>query len=284
MTERRRLAQALKATAEEVGQANDQLRRINQELEEFTYVVSHDLKEPLRTLEAFSNFLAQDYGAVLGTEGHEYIAHLIQASRRLGALIDDLLTLSRAGRVLNAPRPFSAENVLDVALGDLRDLIHRKQALVRALGPLPKLSGDPERVIQLLSNLISNGLKYNKGPAPEVLIGSEEGEEEGEEKGQGKRPFVTLFVRDNGVGIDPSYHAQIFRIFRRLHRRDEVEGTGAGLAICKKIVEAHGGRIWVESQVGQGATFFFTLPQAQEPGTRSQESGIRGQEAESLLV
>jgi PAS domain S-box-containing protein len=275
VTERHRLARALEAKAEEVGRANEQLRRINQELEEFTYVVSHDLKEPLRTLETFSHFLAQDYGSVLGTEGHEYIAHLIQASRRLGALIDDLLTLSRAGRVINTPRPFAFEDALDVAIGDLLDLIHRTQAHVRVDGALPQLWGDPERVTQLLSNLISNGLKYNKGPVPQVLIGvvKDEDEEAGE---RGEAPFVKMFVGDNGVGIDPAHHTQIFRIFRRLHRRDEVEGTGAGLAICKKIVEAHGGRIWVESEVGKGSVFFFTLPRAPAAGSRrSQEPGAR---------
>ncbi len=262
VTERHQLANALRIEAERVGRANDQLRRTNQELEEFTYVVSHDLKEPLRTLEAFSNFLAQDYGNLLGAEGHEYIAHLIQASRRLGALIDDLLALSRAGRVLNTPRPFAYEEAVEVALSDLRDLIHRKQAAVRVEGPLPCLSGDAERIVQLLSNLVANGLKYNPGPHPEVVIGVEVEEAGPGGLGESERPLVKLFVRDNGVGIDPAYHAQIFRIFRRLHRRDEVEGTGAGLAICKKIVEAHGGRIWVESGVGQGATFYFTLPRA----------------------
>jgi PAS domain S-box-containing protein len=253
VTDRKRLANALQAKAEEVGQANSQLRRINQELEDFTYVVSHDLKEPLRTLEAFSNFLAQDYGSVLGADGQEYIGHLTQASRRLGALIDDLLALSRAGRVINTPRAFSWDEVIQTVLGDLHDLIGRQQAVVAVDGPLPPACGDRERVIQLLTNLVSNALKYNKSARPEVVIGPLP-------PGNGEGGMVALFVRDNGVGIDPIYHEQIFRMFRRLHRRDEVEGTGAGLAICKKIVEAHGGRIWVESQAGAGAQFCFTLP------------------------
>jgi PAS domain S-box-containing protein len=258
MTDRKRLANALRAKAQEVGQANAQLRRINQELEDFTYVVSHDLKEPLRTLQAFSNFLAQDYGPALGDEGQEYINHLIQASTRLGALIDDLLTLSRAGRVINTPRPFSWEESIQIILADLSDLIQRQQATVRVEGPLPPVRGDPERVIQLLSNLISNGLKYNKSPHPEVVIGARQ--EEADDKQSPGGNFATIYVRDNGIGIDPAYHDQIFRMFRRLHRRDEIEGTGAGLTICKRIVEAHGGRLWVESVAGQGATFYFTLP------------------------
>jgi signal transduction histidine kinase len=129
---------------------------------------------------------------------------------------------------------------------------------VRLDGPLPPVAGDPERVVQLLSNLVSNGLKYNKSPQPEVVIGARPAD-----AAAGGRDFVTFYVRDNGIGIEPQYHDQVFRMFRRLHRRDEVEGTGAGLAICKKIVEAHGGRIWVESQPGHGATFLFTLPRLQ---------------------
>jgi PAS domain S-box-containing protein len=265
VTDRRRLALALRAKAEEVGQANAQLRRINQELEEFTYVVSHDLKEPLRTLQAFSNFLAADYGTKLDGEGHEYISHLIQASRRLGALIDDLLTLSRAGRVINTPRAFHWDDTVRTVLGDLRDLIQRTGAQVRVEGTLPAVHGDPERVGQLLSNLVANALKYNKSRPPVVSIGTRAEVSYGplsDSQVTMAVEFVTLYVRDNGVGIDPQYHEQVFRIFRRLHRRDEVEGTGAGLAICKKIVEAHGGRIWVESQPGHGATFCFTLPRA----------------------
>jgi PAS domain S-box-containing protein len=257
VTERKRLANELRDKAAELEEANVSLRRINQELEEFTYVVSHDLKEPLRTLEAFSNFLAQDYGSVLGAEGLEHINHLIEASRRLGRLIDDLLTLSRAGRVINATHAFSWDYAIQTVLGDLRDLTQRQQATVRVDGPLPPVVGDPERVMQLLSNLVSNALKYNRYSRPEVVIGAAESR-----NGDAEAEFATLYVRDNGIGIEAQYHEQIFRMFRRLHRREEVEGTGAGLAICKKIVEAHGGRIWVESEPGQGATFYFTLPLA----------------------
>jgi PAS domain S-box-containing protein len=251
VTERNQLANALRSTADEVGRANDRLRKINQELEDFTYVVSHDLKEPLRTLEAFSTFLARDYGNVLAGEGQEFLKHLIEASRRLRDLIDGLLALSRAGRVIGAPRAFSWEDVLEIVQGDLSDLIHRRQATVRIDGPLPPAAGDPERMVQLLTNLVSNGLKYNSSEPPEVVIGSGGAREDGS---------ITYFVRDNGIGIDPQYHSHVFRIFRRLHRREEIEGTGAGLAICKKIVEAHGGRIWIESVAGGGATFFFSLP------------------------
>jgi PAS domain S-box-containing protein len=250
VTERKRLATALSTKADELAEANHRLRRINQELEEFTYVVSHDLKEPLRTLQAFSTFLSQDYASVLGGEGRDYLQHLIDASRRLGDLIDDLLSLSRAGRVIHTPRPFAWDDALRVTLGDLGDLIQRRKAVVRVEGTLPPVTGDPERVIQLLGNLVGNALKYNQSDRPEVVIGALDDHE----------PFATLFVRDNGIGIAPEYHEQIFRMFRRLHRREEFEGTGAGLTICKKIVEAHGGRIWVTSEPCRGSTFYFTLP------------------------
>jgi PAS domain S-box-containing protein len=264
VTEENRLAHDLHVKAEEVMRGNLQLRRINQELEEFSYVVSHDLKEPLRTLEAFSNFLAQDYGPQLKGEGQQYIDHLVQASRRLGRLIDDLLALSRNGRVIHSPRPFDWSAVIQTVRRDLHDLIGRKSAVVRVEGELPSCMGDPERIVQLMENLVSNGLKYNTGPAPEVVIGCR--------RALGSEP--TLYVRDNGIGIDPVHHTQIFGIFRRLHHRNEFEGTGAGLAICKRIVEAHGGRIWVESKPGEGATFLFTLPAAR-PGVQPRRTEVK---------
>jgi chemotaxis family two-component system sensor kinase Cph1 len=259
VSERRSLEAALRAKTDKLTQANTQLRRINQELEEFTYVVSHDLKEPLRTLEAFSNFLAQDYGEALVGDGQVYITHLMQSTRRLGALIDDLLRLSRAGRVLDSLRGFDWEEVLHTVRADLADLIQRRGAVVRVEGPLPPVLGDPERIGQLLMNLVGNGLKYNESARPEVVLAAPEaqGQEHPDE-------YALFVVRDNGVGIEPAYHEQIFRVFRRLHRQDEVAGTGAGLAICRKIVEAHGGRMWVKSNPGQGASFFFTLPRPRE--------------------
>lgn len=261
LSERNRLAQELRARGDELEQANARLRQINAELEDFTHVVSHDLKEPLRTLQAFSNILAQDYSAQLGPDGFECINHLNQASRRLGSLIDDLLRLSQAGRGAGKPEPFDLIEAVAVARRDLADLLQRREATVLTEGSLPTVVGDPKRITQLLANLVANGLKYNKSPAPKVVIGvaHDPPMPAGLERLDARH--VAVFVRDNGIGIDPRFHQQIFGIFRRLQPH-EFEGTGAGLAICKKIVEAHGGHIWVDSHVGAGATFYFTLPLA----------------------
>ena len=254
--ELQRLQDDLRTRNDELARANEQLCRINQELKDFTYVVSHDLKEPLRTVAAFSTFLAADYGPALAGEGIEYLNHLTQASRRLGALIDDLLALSRAGRVTHTPRAFAWTDVLATVRADMAQRLQTAQNCFRVEEPLPEVVGDQNRVVQLLTNLVTNGLKYNRSERREVVFGGGPADANG---------FAALFVRDNGIGIEPQYFDQIFLMFKRLHSRDEFEGTGAGLAICKRIVEAHGGRIWVESRVGKGTTFWFTLPRLPSP-------------------
>jgi PAS domain S-box-containing protein len=289
VTERNRLANELRARRDELERANVDLRLINRELEEFTSVVSHDLKEPLRTLQAFSGFLAEDYSRQLGPDGFQYINHLVQASRRMGALIDDLLTLSGAGKITDDLQTFNMNEIVATVRGDLVDLLVRKEADLVVEGSLPAVVGDPPRITQLMTNLVSNGLKYNSNPKPKVIIGQTGGTKSSGPalNGYYKAGFkpVTLFVRDNGIGIDPRYHEQIFGIFRRLHQPEEYEGTGAGLAICKKIVEGHGGQIWVESAPGKGSTFYFTLPRAPEPKIEDQEARIddRGSKIEAQM-
>jgi PAS domain S-box-containing protein len=268
-TQRNRLANELRRRGDELERANVELRAINRELEAFTSVVSHDLQEPLRTLEAYSRLLADECSSELGPDGFGYVNHLVQASQRMGNLIRDLLALGFAGRITRAPEGFNLAETVATVRRDLGDLLQRKEATLLTAGSLPDVAGDPARVTQLVANLVANGLKYNTRAAPEVVIGQvpETTRSGGPGPAAGGRAngtvdagFVTIFVRDNGIGIDPANHEKIFGMFTRLHRRDEYEGTGAGLAICRRIVEAHGGRIWVQSQLGQGATFYFTLP------------------------
>jgi PAS domain S-box-containing protein len=267
LTEKNRLANELRSRGDELERSNQRLLTINGELEAFTHVVSHDLKEPLRTLQAYSHILAEEHASQLGPDGFQYINHLIRASRRLGTLIDDLLNLSQAGRITRAPTAFNLIEIVATVRQDLVDLIQRKEASILTEGSLPDVVGDPVRVTQLLTNLVANGLKYNQNPLPQVVIGA---------KASADDPSrITVFVRDNGIGIDRAFHQQIFGIFRRLHQADEFEGTGAGLAICKKIVEGHGGSVWVESAPGQGATFYFTLPCSLSAKSISSSNGIK---------
>jgi PAS domain S-box-containing protein len=261
VTARHRLEAELREKNDRLAHTIDELSRRNREMDEFTYVVSHDLREPLRTLTAFSDFLMRDYGERLDREGREFVEHIVAASRRMRALIDDLLSLSRAGRVTSEPARVDLGEVVADVRADLAELIRSKGAEVAFDGPLPEVWGDRARLGQLLANLVANGLKYNDKPDPRVEIGAAEGAgPEGAAPDDGG--WVTVWVRDNGIGIDPQFHAKIFKLFRRLHTPEEYEGTGAGLAICSKIAQAHGGRVWVESEPGRGSTFFVSLRRA----------------------
>ena len=251
VTARHRLEAELHDKNDSLHRANDELSRRNREMDEFTYVVSHDLLEPLRTLTAFSDFLLRDYGDRLGVEGHEFVGYIVDASRRMRDLIHDLLDLCRAGEVTSEFAAVSLDDLLPVLAADLAELIRTRNADLRLSRPLPEVWGDRARLGQLLSNLIGNGLKYNDKPDPWVEVSATAGDDDG---------WVVVAVRDNGIGIEPQFHEKIFQLFRRLHTREEYEGTGAGLAICLKIVQAHGGTIRVESVPTVGTTFFVTLP------------------------
>ncbi len=259
MTARRTLEAELKVKNERLAQANGELSRKNKELDEFTYVVSHDLQEPLRTLIAFSDFLMRDQADKLDDEGKEFVRYLVEASRRLRSLIQDLLALSRAGKVTGEFAPVNLDEVVAIIEADHAELLRTRGGEILRDPPLPTIWGDRDRVGQLLANLVGNGLKYNRSERPSVRIAAEGGD---------PGPMITLSVRDNGIGIEPQFHAKVFQLFRRLHTREEYEGTGAGLAICQKIANAHGGRIWVESRGEGGSTFFVTLPRSgPDPGT-----------------
>ncbi len=257
----RRINRELEELKERLAIANDELSQKNRELDEFVYVVSHDLQEPLRTLIAFSDFLLKDYGDRLEPEGQEFVRYLVDASRRMRAMIHGMLNLSRAGKVIGEFEVVDLEDLVTVIRTDLGELLRSRSAQLQMALPLPKILGDRDRIGQLLINLISNGIKYNQGSAPYVEVGviaaAGNGSDELDSAAAGST--VTIYVKDNGIGIEPQFHSMIFQLFRRLHSQDEYEGTGVGLSICGKIVQAHGGRIWVESAPGRGSTFFIRV-------------------------
>ena len=253
VTIKRRLEAELHEKNRRLARINEELSRKNRELDEFAHAVSHDLQEPLRTLIAFSDFLLKDYGDRLEAEGQEFVRYLVAASRRMRAMILGMLNLSRAGKVIGEFHEVDLEELIAVLKTDLGELIRSKGAEVRVAGPLPKVWGDRERIGQLLANLITNGLKYNESPKPWVEIDAITPAIEGSARLNHQvdpGEVATITVKDNGIGIEPQFHGTIFQLFRRLHTQEEYEGTGAGLAISNKIVQAHGGRIWVESTPG----------------------------------
>jgi PAS domain S-box-containing protein len=264
VTARRALEAELKDKNDRLALANVELSRKNKELDEFTYIIAHDLKEPIRTLIAFSDFLEKDCGDRLDDPGKEYLHHIVEAARRMRSLIHDLQVLSRAGRVAGDFVRVKLEPLIEAIRADFAELLRCRSAQVLVIGELPEVSGDAARIGQLLGNLIGNGLKYNQNDCPHVEIEAIDPPPE-----MGQPGFATLAVRDNGIGIDTKFHSKIFELFRRLHTRDEYDGTGAGLAICQKIVQAHGGRLWVESKPGTGSTFFVNLPLAAERSSLS---------------
>ena len=224
------------------------LERSNAELEQFAYVASHDLQEPLRTVSSYVQLLAERYASRIDARADRYIGHSVSAVERMYTLINDLLAYSRVGTRGRDLVPTETTNVLDHVLEGLATTI-RETAAEITWDPLPTVRADATQLGQLLQNLLGNALKYRGERPPRIHIGVQ--------RQGGHWQFA---VRDNGIGIDPEYAERIFLVFQRLHTQDEYSGTGIGLAICEKIVERHGGQLWVESQVGQGATFFFTLP------------------------
>jgi len=244
----------LEATVEE---RTAELRRSNEDLQQFAYIASHDLQEPLRMVSSFVQMLANRYRGRLDQDADEFIQFAVEGAQRMHDLIRDLLAYARVDTVKGKLGRVDCGRALRRALEDVRMAVQESDALVTQ-GDLPAVPGDEARVAQVFQNLIGNALKFRReGVRPEVHVDAVEGEGE-----------WTFRVRDNGVGIDPNFYERIFQIFQRLHARDEYTGTGIGLSICKKIVERHGGRIWVESTPGQGSVFFFTLPaeRKQEPG------------------
>lgn len=226
-----------------------QLEESNRELEQFAYVASHDLQEPLRKVSSFAQLFAKKYSDRLDDTGQTYISFMVDGANRMQILVDDLLHYSRLTRGDHLHLEVDMKGILEGVLTDLQLMIREAGATIQA-GFLPVIQGDAGQLRALLQNLISNAVKYRASERkPEIHVGASMQSDE-----------AIFWVRDNGIGIAPRYFDKIFVIFQRLHARSEYPGTGIGLAICKKIVDNHGGRIWVESSPGQGATFFFSLP------------------------
>jgi PAS domain S-box-containing protein len=240
-----------KAAEDLLRQAAEELRRSNQELEQFAYVSSHDLQEPLRQVRSFVQLLRDRYQEQFDDRGAEYLRFIVDGASRMSELVQDLLAYSRVGAREKRRQPVSCRDALEKALVNLQASMTESQAQV-TFDELPTVTADPLQMSQLFQNLVGNALKFCRDDVPpEIHVGARR---EGAE--------WLLSVRDNGIGIDPQYTDKIFQIFQRLHARDKYPGTGIGLALCKKIVEQHGGRIWMESQPGQGTTFFVTIPEA----------------------
>ncbi len=225
-----------------------ELARSNAELEQFAYAVSHDLQEPLHVAAGFLQLLSRRYAEHLDNQAREFIARALGSITRMEQLIKDLLDYSRVTSRGREFEPLDANQVVAQVLRDLSLTLQEKQASV-TVDPLPVVLADPTQLGRVFQNLIGNALKFCGDHPPRIHIGAHR-----------ENGFLKFWVKDHGIGIDPKHFERIFRMFERLHSRQEYPGTGIGLAICKKIIERHGGRIWVESEPGRGATFYFTLP------------------------
>ncbi|WP_328903797.1 CHASE3 domain-containing protein [Streptomyces sp. NBC_00441] len=232
-----------------------ELRRSNSELEQFAYVASHDLQEPLRKVASFCQLLDKRYGNELDGRGKQYIDFAVDGAKRMQVLINDLLTFSRVGRVHDSWTPVELDRSLDRALANLALVIEESGTTVVREDPLPAVTGDSTTLAMIWQNLIGNAVKFRRADEPCVIT-------VGCEREGGDWHFT---VADNGIGIAPEFAEKVFVIFQRLHARDEYDGTGIGLALCRKIIEFHGGRIWLDPDSRQGARVHFSLPADPEP-------------------
>jgi len=237
-----------KMMEDELRKALEELRRSNQDLEQFAYVASHDLQEPLRMVSSFTQLLEKKYKDQLDDEGREFIKFAVDGANRMRRLINDLLAYSRVRTRGKEMEPTDSHSALGEALANLSAMVQESGAIITN-DDLPVVKADKSQLIQLFQNLISNAIKFCSEDVPHIHISAE------------KQDNEWLFsVKDNGIGIEPQYYDKIFEIFKRLQRDEKYPGTGIGLAICKRIVERHNGRIWVESEPGKGSVFYFTIP------------------------
>ena len=234
---------------ERVLERTEALMKSNEELQQFAYIASHDLQEPLRTVSIFAQLLAKRYKGQLQGDADQFIKYIVESSERMERLIHDLLDFSKVdARGTEYFVRLSCDEVLDDAVRNLHSLIDENGATLTQ-DTLPVVMGDPVQLTSLFQNLLANSIRYRTEAAPQIHIGAEVRDNE-----------WVFSVRDNGIGIEPQYAEKVFGIFKCLHSREKYPGSGMGLAICRKIISRHHGRIWVESELGKGATFCFTLP------------------------
>jgi len=248
-------------------QLQDSLSESNAALEQFAYVASHDLQEPLRTMSSYAELLTRRYTGKFDSEADRFLGFIVNASQRMSSLIHDLLEYARATTEEERPTSISLDEDLEAALTHLTQAIEESGASITH-DPMPTIEVDRGQMVRLFQNLIGNALKYRKpDQAPQIHVTAE----------QANREWI-IAIQDKGIGFDPQFASTIFAPFKRLHQPDAFPGTGVGLAICRRIVEAHGGRIWAESQPGEGAIFRFTLPVEGKPAKSHTQSMVSSAE------
>jgi PAS domain S-box-containing protein len=261
VTERKRSDQAIQDLNRELQARMSELAAVNKELEGFSYSVAHDLRAPLRAIDGFSRMLIEDCAGAVDANGRRYLDIITQNTRQMGKLIDDLLAFSRMGRKALEVHPIDMERVVQEVFSSLKES-HPDRGVTLELGPLPPGLGDPSMIRQVFANLLGNSVKYTRGKDPaRIEVGARV---EGGEN--------LYYVRDNGVGFNQDYSHKLFGVFQRLHSAKDFEGTGVGLALVQRIVQRHRGRVWGEGKLGEGATFFFTLPRAPAESSGGSES------------
>src|SRR6202142_3044904 len=250
ITERKRGEEEVRKLNQELGKRTIELETINKELEAFGYSISHDLRAPLRHMVGFGELLQKNAASILDDKSRRYVMMILESAKRMGILIDDLLAFSRIGRAESRQTMVSLEQVVKEIQGELSQETEGRKISWR-IGPLPDLYGDRSMLKLALVNRISNAVKFTRTrPGPEIEIGC----------GEKRKDGVVLFIRDNGVGFDMKYVNKLFGVFQRIHRTEEFEGTGIGLATVQRIIHRHGGRVWAEGLVDRGATFYLSLP------------------------
>ncbi len=251
IVERKKAEDALKAKESQLEALLGEIEAKNEELETFVYTVSHDLKTPIVTIEGFIGAFREDFGKHITEDGDKYLKYISDATRKMETLINDLLELSRVGRLPETTAEFSFGHLVEEILTNLRPLIHEKGIEIHVQENLPVMRAERKRMVQVMENLLSNAVKYidTDNPSPKIEVGMQEQ--------NGRHVF---YVQDNGIGIDPKYFEKIFQVFQRLPQAKKMDdGTGIGLTTAQRIIEHHGGKIWIDSQPGKGTTFFFTI-------------------------